>query len=276
MIIENRAKIIQDLEKRAKIIRRHIIKMIHDAGSGHPGGSLSCTDILTVLYFHSMVHNHIDPNWDSRDRFILSKGHAAPALYATLAESNYFPTEKLLSLRKFESMLQGHSDFKIPGVEVSTGSLGQGLSIASGIAKSGKLDNKDFKVYVLLGDGECDEGQIWEAAMFASHHRLDNLIAIVDRNRFQIDGSTEDILSIEPFTLKWKAFGWNVNEIDGHSISDIIDVLNNIQKIKNTPNVIIAHTIKGKGISFMEGNNEFHGKAPNDEELKMALKELED
>lgn len=267
---------IKDLEKRSKRIRRHVINMIHEAGSGHPGGSLSCVDILTVLYFHTMNHDHLDPKWECRDRFILSKGHAAPALYATLAESNYFPIEELLSLRKFGSRLQGHPDVKVPGIEVSTGSLGQGLSIASGIAVSGKLNNKNFKVYVLLGDGECNEGQIWEAAMFASHHKLDNLIAIIDRNYFQIDGLTEDIVSIEPFSSKWKAFGWNVVEIDGHNISDIMVALDNISKINQMSTVIIAHTIKGKGVSFMENNNEFHGKAPNKEEVKIALKELGD
>ncbi len=185
---------IKELEKMSKKIRRHVISMIHEAGSGHPGGSLSCVDILTVLYFNKMRHDYTNPKWKDRDIFILSKGHAAPTLYAVLAESKYFPIEELLTLRKFGSRLQGHPDIKVPGIEISTGSLGQGLSIASGIAISGKLGNKNFKVYTLIGDGECNEGQIWEAAMFASHYKLNNLIAIIDRNHFQIDGLTEDIM----------------------------------------------------------------------------------
>ncbi len=263
---------IKELEKMSKKIRRHVISMIHEAGSGHPGGSLSCVDILTVLYFNKMRHDYTNPKWKDRDIFILSKGHAAPTLYAVLAESKYFPIEELLTLRKFGSRLQGHPDIKVPGIEISTGSLGQGLSIASGIAISGKLGNKNFKVYTLIGDGECNEGQIWEAAMFASHYKLNNLIAIIDRNHFQIDGLTEDIMSIEPFASKWKSFGWNVIEIDGHNILDIITALNTKNELN--PTVIIANTIKGKGISFMENNNEFHGKSPNDEEMNISLKEL--
>jgi transketolase len=223
-----------------------------------------------------MRHNPLEPTWIDRDRFILSKGHAAPSLYATLAESGYFPTEELLSLRKTGSKLQGHSDYRVPGIEVSTGSLGQGLSIANGIAYNGKLDKKDFKIYVLLGDGECNEGQIWEAAMFSSHYKLDNLVTIIDRNYFQIDGSTENIMSIEPFASKWKSFDWHIIEINGNKIKDIINALDDADKIREKPVAIIAYTIKGKGITFMEGNNEFHGKAPNDNEAKMALEELKD
>jgi transketolase len=265
---------VKTLEEKARKIRRHVINMIYNAGSGHPGGSLSCVDIMTILYFHIMEHNPLDPKWKDRDRFILSKGHAAPSLYATLAESGYFPIEELSSLRKIGSMLQGHSDSRIPGVEVSSGSLGQGLSVASGIAYAGKLDKKDFKVYALLGDGECDEGQIWEAAMFAHHYRLDNLVAIIDRNHFQIDGSTESIMSIEPFAKKWEAFGWYVIETNGNNIKKMTDALERIKNIKDKPVAIIAHTIKGKGISFMENNNAFHGKSPSKEEMEIALREL--
>ncbi len=268
--------IISGLEKISKKIRRHVINMIHEAGSGHPGGSLSCVDILTVLYFYKMKHDPLMPSWIDRDRFILSKGHAAPSLYAILAESGYFPIEELMSLRKIGSKLQGHSDYRVPGIEVSAGSLGQGLSIASGIAYDGKLDKKDFRVYVLLGDGECNEGQIWEAAMFASHYKLDNLITIIDRNYLQIDGMTEKVMSLEPFALKWNSFGWHVIEINGNEMRDIINALDDANEIKEKPVVIIAYTSKGKGITFMEGNNEFHGRAPNDEEVKIAIEELKD
>lgn len=263
---------VKDLEKISNRIRRHVISMIHEAGSGHPGGSLSCVDILTVLYFNKMHHDNTNPKWENRDIFILSKGHAAPTLYAVLAESKYFPIENLFTLRKFGSILQGHPDIKVPGIEISTGSLGQGLSIACGFAISGKLYNKNFKVYTLIGDGECNEGQIWEAAMFASHYKLNNLVAIIDRNHFQIDGSTEDIMSIEPFALKWKSFGWHVIEIDGHNILNIIISLDKVSTSR--PTVIIANTIKGKGVSFMENNNSFHGRSPNKEETYIALKEL--
>lgn len=274
--IKNIENISKNLETKARKIRRYVINMIYEAKSGHPGGSLSCVDILTVLYFYKMRHNPLDPKWIDRDRFILSKGHAAPTLYAILAETGYFPIKELSSLRKIGSNLQGHSDIKVSGVEVSAGSLGQGLSIASGIALAGKLDKRDFKVYVLLGDGECDEGQIWEAAMFAKHYRLDNLIAIIDRNYFQIDGPTEDIMSIEPIMSKWIAFGWHTVQIDGNDILQIMDVLDRKDEINEKPTMIIAHTVKGKGVSFMERNNEFHGKAPNKEEMNIALQELRD
>lgn len=272
-------KIIKFLEEKAKKIRMHVINMIYEAGSGHPGGSLSCIDIITTLYFHIMRHNPLIPRWEDRDRFILSKGHAAPTLYAVLAEAGYFPVDELKTLRKLNSRLQGHPDAnrQLPGIEVSSGSLGQGLSIACGIAISNKLDKKNNKIYVLMGDGECDEGQIWEAAMFASHYKLDNIVAIIDRNKYQIDGKTEDVMSLEPFVDKWKTFGWNIIETNGHNIPDIIAALNNIEKRddKERPTIIIAHTIKGKGVSFMENNNSFHGKALNIEEFKLALKELE-
>lgn len=267
--------IVKILEEKAKKIRIHIINMIYSAGSGHPGGSLSCVDILTTLYFHTMRYNPLEPKWKDRDRFILSKGHAVPTLYAILAECGYFSIEELSSLRKIGSYLQGHSDYRTHGVEISAGSLGQGLSVASGIAYAGKLDKKDFKVYVLLGDGECNEGQIWEAAMFASHYKLNNLIAIIDRNSFQIDGPTEKIMSLEPFDDKWVSFGWNVIEINGNNIPEIIISLDRAKIEKEKPTVIIANTTKGKGISFMEKNNEFHGKVPNEEEMKIALLELD-
>ena len=265
---------IKRLEDKARKIRKHVINMIYEAGSGHPGGSLSCVDILTTLYFHTMHHNTLEPELADRDRFILSKGHAAPALYAILAEAGYFPIEELQSLRKIGSMLQGHPDSKVPGVEVSSGSLGQGLSVASGIALAGKLDKKAYKVYTLLGDGECDEGQVWEAAMLASHYKLDNLTAIVDRNGLQIDGLTEKIMCLEPIAGKWKAFGWHVIEIDGNKIGKIIAALDDAKSIRGRPTAIIAHTFKGKGISFMEWINAFHGRALSKEEMEIALQEL--
>jgi transketolase len=262
------------LDEKARTIRKHVINMIFEAGSGHPGGSLSSVDILTALYFYSMHHNPSKPEWVGRDRFILSKGHAAPALYAALAEAGYFPIKELMSLRKIGSMLQGHPDKSIPGVEISSGSLGQGLSIASGLALAARLDNKDYRVFTLLGDGECDEGQVWEAAIFASHFKLDNLTAIVDRNGLQIDGPTEKIMCLEPIVGKWKAFGWHVSEIDGNKMTEIIGALNEAKITSGRPTVIIANTLKGKGVSFMEGINAFHGKTLNKEEMKIALQEL--
>jgi transketolase len=274
---ENSPMTIVDIDKlkdKATSIRKHVINMIFEAGTGHPGGSLSCVDIITVLYFSIMHHSPLNPKWDERDRFVLSKGHAAPALYAVLAECGYFPVKELSFLRKFGSLLQGHPDIKIPGVDVSTGSLGQGLSISSGIALAAKMDNKKFRVYTILGDGECDEGQIWEAAIFASHYKLDNLTAIVDRNGLQIDGPTEKILRLEPIAGKWKEFGWHVIEIDGNKIEKIIEALNTAKEIRGKPTVIIAHTLKGKGISFMEWVNAFHGKALNEDEMRIAMEEL--
>lgn len=265
---------IKMLDEKARTIRKHVISMIFEAGSGHPGGSLSCVDILTVLYFHTMRHNSFESKWNDRDRFILSKGHAAPALYATLAEAGYFPTKELSSLRKIGSMLQGHPDSNVPGVDVSSGSLGQGLSIADGLALGAKLDNKSYRVYALLGDGECDEGQVWEAAILASHFKLDNLTAIIDRNGLQIDGPTEKIMCLEPIAGKWKAFGWHVIEIDGNKIVEIIAALDEAKRINGKPTVIIAHTFKGKGVSFMEWISAFHGKTLSKEEQKIALQEL--
>jgi transketolase len=266
---------IPELEKMAKQLRRDVITMIATAGSGHPGGSLSAADIVTALYFKAMKHNPKDPRWPERDRFVLSKGHAAPILYAALAECGYFPVEELATLRKLGSRLQGHTDRTLtPGVEMSAGSLGQGLSYATGIAIASKLDKKDYQIYVLLGDGECEEGQIWEAAMSVPHFGIDNLTAIVDNNGIQLDGRCCDIMAVEPFADKWRAFNWNVLEIDGHDMGLILKALAQAKEKKGQPTVIIAHTIKGKGVSFMEGNVDFHGKAPNAEQTAQALKEL--
>ncbi|MCX6011474.1 MAG: transketolase [Chloroflexi bacterium] len=263
------------MEAMAKKLRRHIITMIGKAGSGHPGGSLSAVEILTALYFKMMRHKPQDPHWEDRDRFILSKGHAAPLLYAVLAECGYFPIEELLTLRQLDSRLQGHTDRTItPGVEMSAGSLGQGLSFALGVALAGRLDGQDYRVYVLLGDGECNEGQVWEAAMATSHYSVDNLTAIVDNNGQQIDGWNCDVMSLDPFAAKWQAFGWKVIEVDGHSIPRLIAAFKEAQKVKGQPAVIIAHTVKGKGVSFMENNPDFHGTAPNTMEVEFALKEL--
>jgi transketolase len=264
-----------ELEKMAKQLRRDVITMIATAGSGHPGGSLSAADIVTALYFKVMRHDPKNPQWPDRDRFVLSKGHAAPILYAALAECGYFPVEELSTLRKLDSRLQGHTDRTLtPGVEMSAGSLGQGLSYGIGIALAGRLDKRDYQVYVLLGDGECEEGQVWEAAMFAPHHKVDKLTAIVDHNDLQLDGRVCDIMGIEPLADKWRAFNWHVLEINGHDIKEILQALKKAGDVKGKPTVIIAHTIKGKGVSFMEGNVDFHGKAPNPQETEQALKEL--
>ena len=266
---------ITELEKMAKQLRRHVITMIATAGSGHPGGSLSAADIVTALYFEVMRHDPKNPQWPDRDRFVLSKGHAAPILYAALAECGYFPVEELSTLRKLDSRLQGHTDRTLtPGVEMSAGSLGQGLSYGIGIALAGRLDKRDYQVYVLLGDGECEEGQVWEAAMFAPHHRMDNITAIVDHNDLQLDGRVCDIMGLEPLADKWRAFNWHVLEINGHDISQVLKALKKARETKGKPTVIIAHTVKGKGVSFMENNVDFHGKAPTAQEAEIALKEL--
>jgi len=265
-----------EMKAIAKRIRRHIVTMTGRAGSGHPGGSLSAVEILTTLYFKVLRHKPVDPQWPDRDRFILSKGHAAPLLYATLAECGYFPVAELLTLRQIDSCLQGHTDCTItPGVEMSAGALGQGLSFAIGVALAGRLNSQDYRVYVLLGDGECDEGQVWEAAMAAAHFKVDKLVAIVDNNGQQIDGWNRDVMNLEPFPAKWQAFGWRVIEVDGHSIPQLTQAFDKAKQIKGQPTVIIAHTIKGKGVSFMENNPDFHGTAPNAIEVELALKELE-
>ncbi len=266
---------IEELETTARLIRRHIIQMIYDAGSGHPGGSLSAADVLVALYFDIMEHKPDDIKWPDRDRFVLSKGHAAPALYACLAETGYFPVEELKTLRQIGSRLQGHPDMrKTPGVEASTGSEGQGLSMGLGMALAGKLDRKKYMTYVMVGDGELNCGQCWEAAMSAAFFKTDNLIAIVDRNKLQLDGPTSQIMSIEPLADKWKAFGWNVIEINGHNFPELLDSLHKAKETNGVPTVIIANTVKGKGVSFMEGVVGFHGKCPDDKQYAQAMKEL--
>lgn len=266
-----------ELERRANEMRVDIVRMIAEAGSGHPGGSLSCADILCALYFGGVLeHDPERPDWEERDRFILAKGHAAPALYAVLAEAGYFPREELLTLRKLGTRLQGHPDSnQLPGVEVSTGSLGQGLSIAAGAAVGLELDGKPQAVFALLGDGECQEGQVWEAAMFAAHRGLDNLVAIVDRNGLQIDGCTADVCDPGDMRAKFEAFGWDVHEVDGHDIPALVKTLAAAKADRSgRPHAVIARTVKGKGVSFMENQAGWHGKAPNGEQTKEALAEL--
>jgi len=266
---------IDQLKIRAKQIRRDIIEMTYAAASGHPGGSLSATEILTALYFSAMKHDPKNPKWADRDRLILSKGHASPLLYSVLAEAGYFERSLLPTFRKLGSPLQGHPDMrKLAGVEASTGSLGQGLSIGIGHALARRLDNKSFYTYVVMSDGETNEGQTWEAAAMAAHHRVDHLIGILDYNKFQLDDSTKMICNMEPMVGKWENFGWHVQEIDGHDFEQILPALQSAQKVKNQPAIIVAHTIKGKGVSFMENNNHFHGVAPTQEEMQRALKEL--
>lgn len=262
------------LSKMALQIRRDVIKMLGVAGSGHPGGSLSATDILTLLYFHFLKHDPKNPKWADRDRLIFSKGHGCPALYCALAENGYFDKKLLLTLRQLGSPLQGHPDMRrLAGIEASTGSLGQGLSIGVGCALAAKLDKKDYRTYVIISDGELNEGQIWEAAAFASFQKLPNLIAILDYNKYQLSGATKDILDMEPVVDKWKAFGWKTKEIDGHNHKEIYDGIAWAQS-QGVPAILIAHTIKGKGVSFMENNNHFHGVSPTKEETGRALKEL--
>lgn len=263
------------LEEIAVDIRKDIIKSINAAGSGHPGGSLSAVEIVTALFFEKMNVDANNPKMDSRDRFVLSKGHAAPVLYAALAEKGYFPKEELLKLRHTGAMLQGHPDMKnIPGVEMSTGSLGQGFSASIGMALGLKLDKKANRVYVLLGDGEIQEGIVWEAAMSAAHYKLDNLTVILDNNGLQIDGLNEEVMTVNPVDEKWKSFGWNVIEIDGHNFEQIIDSFEKAEKTLGKPTIIIAKTIKGKGISFMEDQVGWHGSAPSNEQTQQALEEL--
>jgi transketolase len=267
---------LKELMEKAYRIRKHVLETTTRAGSGHPGGSLSCVDVITTLYFHVMRHDPKNPNWPDRDRFVLSKGHACPTLYATLAEAGYFPIEELKNLRKLGSSLQGHPDRnRLPGIENSSGSLGNGLAIANGMALAGKLDEKDYRVYVLIGDGECQEGLIWEAAMFAAHYKIDNLTAVVDRNSLQIDGSTEKIMSLEPLANKWRAFGWYVMEVDGHDIKAIINALEEARSVRGRPSVVIAYLVKGRGVSFMEWVREFHGKTLSPEDLNRACADLD-
>lgn len=263
------------LKQKAKEVRIEILKMLTEAGSGHTGGSLSAADIVTALYFYKMRHRPDDPRWTERDRFVLSKGHVAPLLYTVLALTGYFDAGTLKTLRKIDSPLQGHPSSKtLKGVEVSTGSLGQGLSIAIGMALGLRMDNLGSRVYCLLGDGEMQEGQVWEAAMTASHYRLDNLCAVIDNNGLQIDGFCCDVMEVEPVADKWRAFGWNVLDIDGHNMEEIVNALDEAEKIKDKPTAIVARTVKGRGVSFFEGKAEYHGLAPTKDELEKALKEL--
>ena len=267
----------EEIGRMANILRLHVIEMTYAANSGHPGGSLSAADIVASLYFSVMRHDPKDPSWEGRDRFVLSKGHVAPVLYAALAESGYFPTEDLITLRKMGSKLQGHPvRGKVPGVEMSTGSLGQGLSMSCGIALAGKMDGKDYRTYCMLGDGELQSGQNWEAAMFASKNGLSNLTAIVDRNHLPICGDTEEVMAIDPLADKWLSFGWNVIETDGHDVRKILAAFEDAASFKEGPTVIIFETVKGKGVSFMENNAGFHGKACNKEEYAKAVAELKE
>ena len=263
------------LKEIARNIRKDIVSMIHTSKSGHPGGSLSAVEILTALYFDEMNIDHNNCKMEDRDRFVLSKGHAAPVLYATLAQKGYFDREELKGLRKINRMLQGHPDMKgTPGVEMSTGSLGQGFSVACGMAMASKLDNAPWRVYALLGDGEVQEGIVWEAAMSAAHYKLDNMVAFLDYNGLQIDGKTEDVMNIGPIVDKFKAFGWNVIEIDGHDFDQIFAALDMAKETVGKPTMIVAKTVKGKGISYMENQAGWHGNAPSDSDLEQALIEL--
>ena len=265
-----------ELEKMANEIRKDIVTAVHSAKSGHPGGSLSSADIFTYLYFEEMNVDPAYPKWEDRDRFVLSKGHVAPGLYSTLAEKGYFPKEDLKTLRHTGSYLQGHPDMKhIPGIDMSSGSLGQGVSVAVGMAAAGKYDKKDYRVYTLTGDGEIQEGQIWEAAMWAGHRKLDNLVVIVDNNNLQIDGSVEDVCSPYPIDKKFEAFNFHVINIDGNDFDQIRAAFKEARETKGMPTAIIAKTVKGKGVSFMENAAGWHGKAPNDEEYEIAMADLE-
>jgi transketolase len=266
---------ITELKEIAKVIRKDIVSMLTESGSGHPGGSLSATDILTTLYFNEMKIDPKDPQNPNRDRFVLSKGHAAPVLYATLARKGYFDVEELKTLRKLGSNLQGHPNMNdLSGVDMSTGSLGQGISAAVGMALAGKLDNKDYRVFALLGDGELEEGQVWEASMSAAHYKLDNLTIFVDFNGLQIDGDIHEVMNPSPIDKKFEAFGWKTIIIDGHNYEDILNAIEEAKATKDKPTAIIAKTIKGKGVSFMENEAAWHGTAPNKEQCEQALREI--
>lgn len=268
-------KDVSKLNEIAKNIRKGIIESVYNGQSGHPGGSLSIADIMTVLYFYEMNIEPENPKKEDRDRLVLSKGHCAPALYSTLANRGFFDIKELQTLRKINSRLQGHPDMnKIPGVDMTTGSLGQGLSAANGMAIAGRLDNKDYRVYCIMGDGEIEEGQVWEAAMASNKYKLDNLCVIVDNNNLQIDGTIEEVMSSYPIDEKFKSFGFQVINIDGHNMQEIIDAFDVARNIKGKPVCIIAKTIKGKGVSFMENKAEWHGKAPNEEQYRQAMEEL--
>jgi transketolase len=267
---------IEDLQNKAMLMRRLVLQMIYQAGSGHPGGSLSSADIVTALYFSVLNVDPARPDWPERDRFVLSKGHACPILYAALALRGFFPMEELWTLRKLGSRLQGHPDrLKTPGVDATTGSLGQGISIALGMALGAKLNGAKYKVYALLGDGEQQEGQMWEAAMAGAHYSADNLIAIIDNNGMQIDGSNEEIMSIDPLPDKWRSFGWRVLTLNGHDMAEILQAFEEAKETKGQPTVLIARTVKGKGVSFMENRSEWHSGAPTEEQYEKAMEELE-
>ena len=265
---------VPELQAMAKELRRDIIQTIYTAGSGHPGGSLSELEILISLYFGVMRYNPQDPRWPDRDRFVLSKGHASPGFYAVLARAGYFPQEELSTYRQLNSRIQGHAHPMTPGVEMNSGSLGMGLSFALGCALAARLDSKDYMVYALLGDGECDEGEIWEAAMSAAHHQATNLVAIVDRNRIQNDRFTDQVMGLEPLADKWRDFGWQVHEIDGHDLDALLATFEQARSNPAKPTAVIANTVKGKGVSFMENNPGFHGRAPNADEFQKAMEEL--
>lgn len=266
---------IEELKNIAKNVRRGIVDEVYYAQAGHPGGALSCADILTYLYFNEMNIEPTNPKKDDRDRCILSKGQSSPALYSVLANRGYFPVEDLKTFRKLNSYLQGHPDInKVPGVDMTSGSLGQGLSVANGMAIASRLNKKDYYIYVIMGDGEIQEGQVWEAAMSSAHHKLNNVIAFIDFNGLQIVGSIKDIMNPLPIKEKFEAFGWNAIEIDGHNFAEIGDAIKKAKESKDKPTVIIAHTIKGKGVSFMENQVIWHGIAPNDEQYKIALEDL--
>ena len=267
---------VRRLEKKALDIRHDVLNMIYKAKAGHPGGSLSAVEVITTLYFHVMNIDPANPDWADRDRFVLSKGHACPTLYAALAERGFFPMEELDTLRQYHSILQGHPDMnKVPGLDMTAGSLGNGLSAALGMALSARWKKQDYMTYVMLGDGECQEGMVWEAAMAAAHHRLKNLIAIVDCNGVQINGWVNDVMRVEPMADKWRAFGWAVIEIDGHDIHQILTALHDARAMR-CPTAILARTVKGKGVSFMEDDWAWHGAAPDAQQLAQAMKEIEE
>lgn len=266
---------IKTLEKKAVGIRKDILIMLEKAASGHTGGSLSMVEILLALYYCRLRHDPGNPNWQKRDKVVLSKGHGCPALYAVLADLGYFPREELWQLRRLGSRLQGHPQLGLPGIEISSGSLGQGLSIANGMAFANRMDGVNSKIYCIMGDGETNEGQIWEAAMTASHYKLNNVCGIVDFNKMQIDGFCCDIKNMEPYAKKWQSFGWHAVEADGHDFKSLLHALDEAAKVKDRPQVIIAHTVKGKGVSFIENQVKWHGIAPKKEELEKALKELD-
>ena len=270
-----KTELIKKLEKKANQMRIEIIKMIYKAQSGHPGGALSATDIVTALYFHLMNVDTANPAYQDRDRFILSKGHACPVIYAALALKGFYPLAVLDTLRALDSKLQGHPDMnKLPGLDSTSGSLGQGLSVGVGMALVGKMEQKDYHIYVMIGDGESQEGQIWEAAMAANKYKLDNMIAFTDFNRLQVDGFVDEVMPIAPYKEKWESFNWHTQEINGHNLTEIINAVELAREVKDKPHMIIAHTVKGKGVSFMENMAVWHGRAPNAQEYELALQEL--